>query len=91
MALKGDYGSVSQQCQDTVDVINERRTKRQGSAKAEYVKLDDPAFKGKFKGTTHMMMMGTNNLAVFDVITKWTDKNIDNPMLGNVCKPGYNK
>ena len=27
--------------------------------------LDDPTLGGKFLGTTHMMMLGTNNLEVF--------------------------
>jgi len=29
-----------------------------------------------FNGTTHMMMLGTNNLEVADVILNWTDANI---------------
>jgi hypothetical protein len=29
-----------------------------------------------FKGTTHMMMDGSNNLEVADVILKWSDANI---------------
>jgi hypothetical protein len=29
-----------------------------------------------FKGTTHMMMDGTNNLEVADVILNWADENI---------------
>jgi hypothetical protein len=29
-----------------------------------------------FNGTTHMMMLGTNNLEVADVILKWVDDNV---------------
>jgi len=29
-----------------------------------------------FNGTTHMMMLGTNNLEVADVILNWADQNI---------------
>ena len=29
-----------------------------------------------FKGTTHMMMLGTNNLEIADVILNWADANI---------------
>ena len=43
---------------------------------AEFIKLDDPKFKGKFKGVTHMMMLGTGHLDVFDVIQKWVGKNV---------------
>ena len=75
MALKGDDTATSEVCQTTVNQINARRTAGQGSAKADYVKLDElgnPAF----KGTTHMMMLGANNLEIADVILNWADQNI---------------
>jgi hypothetical protein len=75
MALKGDYTVDSEVCQTTVDQINARRKAGQGIAKADYIKLDaigNPVF----KGTTHMMMDGTNNLEVADVILNWSDQNI---------------
>lgn len=75
LALKGDYTATSEVCQTTVDQINARRAAGHGTAKAEYIKLDelkDPVF----KGTTHMMMIGTNNLNVADVIPNWTNENI---------------
>lgn len=76
MALKGDYTATSAVCQSAVDTINARRTAGLGTAKAEYVQLDDPRFNGAFDGTTHMMMIGTNNLEVADVILKWVDDNV---------------
>jgi hypothetical protein len=75
MALKGDYAATSQQCQTTVDQINARRSQGQGVAKAEYIKLDELG-NPIFNGTTHMMMLGTNNLEVADVILKWVDANV---------------
>jgi hypothetical protein len=75
LALKGDYTATSEVCQTTVNQINERRAAGHGTAKAEYIKLDE-AGNPVFKGTTHMMMDGTNNLDVADVILKWTDDNI---------------
>jgi hypothetical protein len=75
MALKGDYAATSEQCQTTVDAINKRRTAGQGIAKADYIKLDELG-NPIFNGTTHMMMLGTNNLEVADVILKWVDENI---------------
>ena len=75
MALKGDYTATSQQCQTTVDEINARRAQKQGTAKAEYIKLDELG-NPIFNGTTHMMMLGTNNLEVADVILKWVDENV---------------
>lgn len=75
LALKGDYTATSAVCQTTVDEINARRAAGHGTAKADYIKLDEVG-NPVFKGTTHMMMLGTNNLEVADVILNWTDENI---------------
>jgi hypothetical protein len=75
LALKGDYTATSEVCQTTVDAINARRAAGQGTAKAEYIKLDELG-NPVFKGTTHMMMLGTNNLEVADVILNWTNENV---------------
>ena len=75
LALKGDYTATSEVCQTTVDAINARRAAGQGTAKAEYIKLDETG-NPVFKGTTHMMMLGTNNLEVADVILNWTSENV---------------
>ena len=56
---------------------------------ATYVDLDDPAFGGKFLGTTHMMMLGTNESSdVFNYALAWADKNIPNPIVQNACPSG---
>jgi len=81
LALKGDYTATSEVCQTTVDAINARRAAGQGDAKAEYIKLDEVG-NPVFKGTTHMMMIGSNNLEVADVILNWADQNIP-PRHGN--------
>jgi hypothetical protein len=75
LALKGDYTATSEVCQTTVNAINARRAAGHGTAKAEYIKLDELG-NPVFKGTTHMMMLGTNNLEVADVILNWADENI---------------
>ncbi len=75
MALKGDYTATSEVCQATVDAIHARRAGGNGIAKADYIKLDELG-NPVFKGTTHMMMLGTNNLEVADVILNWADQNI---------------
>jgi len=75
MALKGDYTATSEVCKTTVDAINARRAAGHGTAKAEYVKLDEQG-NPIFNGTTHMMMLGTNNLEVADVILNWVDENV---------------
>jgi hypothetical protein len=75
LALKGDYTATSAVCEETVNAINARRAAGQGTAKAEYIKLDELG-NPVFKGTTHMMMIGTNNLEVADVILNWVDQNV---------------
>ena len=75
LALKGDYTVTSEVCQTTVNQINARRAAGQGIAKADYIKLDEVG-NPVFNGTTHMMMDGTNNLEVADVILNWADENI---------------
>ena len=81
LALKGDYTATSEVCQTTVDEIQARRATGHGIAKVDYLKLDEAA-NPVFKGTTHMMMDGTNNLEVADVILNWVDENIA-PRKGN--------
>jgi len=75
LALKGDYTATSEVCTTTVNAINARRTAGHGTAKADYIKLDELG-NPVFNGTTHMMMLGTNNLEVADVILNWADHNI---------------
>lgn len=75
LALKGDYTATSEVCQTTVNQINARRSAGHGVAKADYIKLDEVG-NPVFKGTTHMMMDGTNNLEVADVILRWSEDNI---------------
>ena len=72
MALKGDYTATSMVCQDTVDAINARRASRQGTAKADYLKLDEMGI----LGVTHMMMLDKKNLEIADVIYNWLGKNV---------------
>jgi hypothetical protein len=70
MALKGDYTATSMVCQETVDAINARRASKQGTAKADYLKLDEMGI----LGVTHMMMLDKKNLEIADVIYNWIGK-----------------
>jgi hypothetical protein len=74
MAMKGDYTATSAQCQTTVDEIQARRKAGQGTAKVDYIKLDEMG--PVFQGTTHMMMIGTNNLEIADVILNWVGQSL---------------
>ena len=75
MALKGDYTASSEVCDTTVNAIKARRAAGQGTAKVDYIKLDE-LNNPVFKGTTHMMMLGTNNLEVADVILNWVGESL---------------
>ena len=72
MALKGDYTATSMVCEDTVKAINARRAAKQGTAKADYLKLDEMGI----LGVTHMMMLDKKNLEIADVIYNWIGKNV---------------
>jgi hypothetical protein len=72
LALKGDYTATSPVCEDTVKAINARRTAKQGTAKAEYLKLDDMGI----LGVTHMMMLDKKNLEIADILMNWVNKNV---------------
>ena len=72
MALKGDYTNTSTVCQETVDAINARRAAKQGTAKAEYLKLDDMGL----LGVTHMMMLDSKNLEIADLMLEWVGEHV---------------
>jgi hypothetical protein len=73
LALKGDYTGTSMVCQDTVTAINARRAEKQGTAKAEYLKLDEMGI----LGVTHMMMLDKKNLEIADILYNWVSKNVN--------------
>ena len=72
LSLKGDYTATSQQCQDTVNAINARRTAKQGTARADYLKLDEMGM----LGVTHMMMLDSRSNDIADVMIEWVDKHV---------------
>ena len=55
-----------------MDAINARRAAKQGTAKAEYLKLDDMGI----LGVTHMMMLDKKNLEIADIMLGWVEKNV---------------
>src|SRR4030095_9901652 len=83
LSIKGDYTASSAVCQTTVDAINARRAAGQGTARAEYIKLDELP-NPVFKGTTHMMMLDSNNLEIADLMLKWVGANV--PPKGKTSK-----
>jgi len=83
LVFRGWYPSpISNGCDGTVAAI------KAAGGTADFIKLDDPSFGTRFQGVTHMMMMSTKSLEVFDEILKWADKNIENPPAGGSCEDG---
>ena len=72
LALKGDYTATSAQCQETVDALGRRRAAKQGTAQAEYMKLDEMGI----LGVTHMMMLDTNSNQIADLMIDWVKKHV---------------
>jgi hypothetical protein len=72
MALKGDYTATSAVCQETVDAIGKRRAAKMGTARADYIKLDEMGM----LGITHMMMIDTKNLEIADILLDWVNKHV---------------
>jgi hypothetical protein len=88
LAVSGDYRTDEQEqtCVDAVAEINASPT-RTASA-ASFLELDeigDP----RFDGTTHMMMLGTNNLDVFDAIRHWVEDNVGGEPKKTACMAGH--
>ena len=63
--------------------MNASRTRKVGPALS--LNVEDPIFKGKLNGHTHMGMLGATALAEFDFFLDWAGKNIDNPLLQRGC------
>jgi hypothetical protein len=78
---KGNYAAVA--------AMNASRTRKVGPALS--LNVEDPIFKGKLNGHTHMGMLGATALAEFDFFLDWAGKNIDNPLLKSGCAVSTNK
>jgi hypothetical protein len=88
LIMNGDYRTAAARNlnREMIAAINASTTRSVGPA--TYVDLDDPSFGGKFLGQTHMNMLGTTNIALFDYFQAWADKNIPNPIVATSCPSG---
>lgn len=88
LLINGDYRPNATRIanRDFVAQLNASPTRSVGPAK--YLDLESPELKGKFLGTTHMMMVGTNADKVFDLALEWADKNIKNKIVQHSCQGG---
>jgi hypothetical protein len=85
LVVRGAYRAVPDPSLPCFNEVQARRAAGLGSAPATYIDLRDPSYNGQFNGVTHMMMDGTNNLQVMDVILNWASDNIPNPPSTGQC------
>jgi hypothetical protein len=64
--------------------MNASPTRRVGPALV--LDIEDPMFAGSLNGTTHMNMLGSTNLKLFDFFLEWASTNIKNPMAKDKCE-----
>jgi len=91
LLVNGDYRPLSTRKGNNAAVaaMNASRTRKVGPALS--LNVEDPAFKGKLNGHTHMGMLGSTALAEFDFFLDWASKNIDNPLLKTGCAVRTNR
>jgi hypothetical protein len=85
LMLNGDYRPLATRQVNyvSVDAMNASPTRKVGPALS--LNAEDPRFKGKLKGHTHMGMLGSTRVAEFDFFLEWANKNIPNPMVRSSC------
>lgn len=85
LMLNGDYRPLAtrQVNYAAVDAMNASPTRKVGPALS--LNAEDPIFRGRLQGHTHMGMLGSTALAEFDFFLEWAGKNIDNPIVKSGC------
>jgi hypothetical protein len=86
--VNGDYRPAATRNVNRAFVAALNASPTRAVGPATYVDLDSPELLGKFKGTTHMNMLGTTNIALFDLFLDWAGKNIPNPIVATSCPSG---
>jgi hypothetical protein len=83
LLVNGDYRPLATRIgnRQARDILNASPTRSVGPA----LVLDTELIGPQFNGQTHMNMIGTTNLIMFDLLMNWASKNIDNPMVHAAC------
>ena len=83
LLVNGDYRPLATRIGNRAarDILNASPTRSAGPA----LVLDTELVGPQFNGQTHMNMIGTTNLIMFDLIMNWASKNIKNPIVENGC------
>jgi hypothetical protein len=86
LIINGDYRLDTQRNTNRAFVAAINASPTRTAPPATYTDLE--TLGKKFRGTTHMNMLGTTNLDLFDYFLAWADKNIDNPKHKGGCASG---
>ena len=83
LLVNGDYRPLATRIGNRAarDILNASPTRSAGPA----LVLDTELVGPQFNGQTHMNMIGTTNLIMFDLIMDWASKNIKNPIVDGEC------
>ena len=83
LLVNGDYRPLATRIGNRAarDILNASPTRSVGPA----LVLDTELIGPQFNGQTHMNMIGTTNLIMFDLLMDWASKNIKNPIVENGC------
>ena len=83
LLVNGDYRPLATRIGNRAarDILNASPTRSVGPA----LVLDTELIGPQFNGQTHMNMIGTTNLIMFDLLMDWAGKNIKNPIVDSEC------
>ena len=86
LLVNGDYRPLATRIGNRAAAaqMNASPTRRVGPALV--LDIEDPMFAGQLNGQTHMNMLGSTNLKLFDFFLEWASTNIKNPMAKDKCE-----
>jgi hypothetical protein len=89
LIVNGDYRALAIRQGNWAAVAAINASPTRAVSPAVVMDVDAPGFHGgSFLGTTHMNMLGTNNLEVFDLMLNWAKENIPDAPTATSCKLG---
>ena len=81
LLLNGDYRPLATREINRSAIAAMNASPGRDVGPAVVLDIEDPMFQGALNGTTHMEMVGTTNLKVFDFFLEWAKDNIRNPFV----------
>jgi hypothetical protein len=85
LVVNGDYRPLVTRQANYAAVAAMNASPTRAVSRATVLNVEDPQFAGRLNGTTHMNMLGTTNIAIFNVMLDWADRNIRNQPRQTSC------